>query len=220
MQSTSANRKKYYGPFHALFVISQEEKKEPSDSLFSVLYAPQNLFPAVAYYSMSAMVRYSSTYFIENELGLDSTFSPFLYRLSQIACLGVEAFVLCPLELARKRLFAQRITSNDSSKGSASQIVDSSVQTHNVPYSGVLQCLASVIEEEGTVSKPKRPKNVSKADWTAIYGQENDNDGSDTWKRAKGYLNGFSSLFRGFWPRYASMLVLYISDEISNDDQW
>ena len=218
IQSSANSRKKYYGPFHALFVISQEEKKKPEESIFSVLYASKNLLPSIAYHSIGATIRFTSTYIIESELGLDSTFSPFLYKLSQLAFLGVECFLLCPLELARKRLFAQKLAVSNESK--SSPIVESNVQTHNEPYRGVLDCIVSVINEEGRVHRSKRPKNVSKADWTKITGENPNDNSSESWKAAKGYINGFSSLFRGFWPKYASMLVLYISDDISNDDQW
>ena len=213
------NRKKYYGPFHALFVISQEEKKSVQDSIFSVLYSPTNLLPSIAYYSISAMLRFSSIYFIESNLGLDSTFSPLMYKLSQICCLGVEALLLSPMELARKRLFAQKLGPciEDSSKRPL--MVDSSVQLHNEPYTGVLNCMISVIEEEGKPDRPKKPKNISKADWIAIHGEENESPAT-TWTTTKGYWKGFKSLFRGFWPRYASILVLFISDEISKEDQW
>ncbi|KAJ3274209.1 hypothetical protein HDV01_003282 [Terramyces sp. JEL0728] len=211
VQSNSHKRKKYYGPFHALFLIAQEERPYPNSSILSTLYTAKSLIPTALVYTISPLIRYGSVCFIEQELGLDTTFSPVLYKLAQACCLGVESLVMAPIELARKRLQAQRIDAQTSQQG-----LDSCIETSDKPYTGILDVLISVVKEEGP-RKPQKNKNISQQDWQSVYGNvEQEKEG--TWKTLVGLGQGLTSLYRGFWPRYFSSLILFVSEEITKEE--
>ncbi|KAJ3315343.1 hypothetical protein HDV04_003736 [Boothiomyces sp. JEL0838] len=213
VQSNNHKRKKYYGPFHALFLIAQEERQSPHSSILSTFYSVKQLIPTALVYTISPLIRYGSVCFIEQELGLDTTFSPVFYKLAQICCLGVESLVMAPIELARKRLQAQRL---DATTATTQQSLDSCIETCDRPYTGILDVLISVVKEEGPRKKGKS-KNISQQDWQSVYGNV-EQEKESNWKTLVGYGQGLTSLYRGFWPRYFSSLILFVSEEITKED--
>ena len=56
-QSLAPNRKKYFGPFHALYVISREEKPTPSASILSTFYSFQALFPTIILSTITPLLK-------------------------------------------------------------------------------------------------------------------------------------------------------------------
>lgn len=210
IQSSSRLRKKYYGAFHALYLIYQEH---PNSSFLSTFYPLQLVLPSAFVSSLSPLIRYWSVVFIESQLGLDDTFTPLLYKASQIGMLAVEAFVMTPFELARNRLFAQQ-------PKAILPPLDSCVELSDEYYSNAASCLKAVVKNEG--GQPGRPtlaKSISNEEWQKIYG------GGGTQKvKATGLLgsltgfgNGVCSLFRGFWPRYLVLLLRFAAEEINKE---
>jgi Mitochondrial carrier protein len=214
IQSGSAHRKKYSGAFHALYVIYNEERPSPSSVILGTFYHPRVLLPSFLIYSISPIIRYLSTSFIENELGYDSTFTPIMYNLCQLGMLAIEAFVTAPLELARSRIFAQRIDGKISH-------VDNCIETSHQSYSTPFDCLQKVVIQEGGRRKtgPKNSK-ISADDWQNIYGGGSTNPGESDGLLFKiaGYGQGLASCFRGFAPRYCALVVRYISQEINKEE--
>ncbi|KAI8902831.1 mitochondrial carrier domain-containing protein [Globomyces pollinis-pini] len=225
VQSSGHQRKKYFGPFHALWVISQEERPEPHSGILATFYSARLLIPSLLIHSISPLIRYGSICFIEQELGLDTTFTPVLYKVCQLLCLGVEALMMAPVELARKRLFVQRLDGFGQGKLKPATPNDSCIETYDEPYTGLIDCLNSVVKHEGgkgAIQKPQQLNNISTAEWQSVYGGGTSPSPSGAnkgmWNGMVGLGIGISSMYRGFWPRYASMLITFISEEITRDD--
>ena len=142
IQSGSVHRKKYSGAFHALYLIYKEERPSSSSGILGTFYHPRILLPSLLIYVISPLIRYLSTNYIENELGFDSTFTPIMYNLCQLGFLAVEAFVTAPLELARSRIFAQRIDGRVSTN-------DNCIETAHQSYMTPFDCLQHVVIQEG-----------------------------------------------------------------------
>jgi hypothetical protein len=138
-----------------------------------------------------------------------------LYKLAQIAFLGVETLIMCPLELARKRLFAQRVDFSKTNDLS----MKCRIETRAEPYSGVLSCLYSVTREEGGAKVNNEIiSQISKDDWRSIYGNGQESKKDGFFESLRGIGKGFASIYRGFWPRYLGNIALFISNEIKEDD--
>ncbi|KAJ3369044.1 hypothetical protein HDU91_000122 [Kappamyces sp. JEL0680] len=233
-QSLSPHRKKYFGPFHALYTISLEERPTPHAGVLATFYSISNLIPTMILRTISPLVRYASVSFIEHELGLDPSFNPLLYKLAQVALLGVEALLTCPFELARSRLYLQRqgqtqahsFADADTKAAPLPALpLDTCVETSHQIYSGTLDCLRSVVQTEGGMRPRRKPKNVtlSSDDWQNIYGGAGilKADAAPSWLHSvAGIGMGVSSVFRGFWPRYTALVIQFVSEEVNKDDMW
>ncbi|KAL2918533.1 hypothetical protein HK105_201934 [Polyrhizophydium stewartii] len=232
VQASSSSRRRYFGPIHALYSIANEERPSPSSSAFSTLYTPRVLIPSILVHSVGPFVRFFSARIIQDELGLDAAFTPVLYRLATLGFLAIEAAIVTPIEMARKRLQVQRLDAFRQSPNHAAsphatrtQAFDSVVETSATPYTGMLNCIGCIVAEEGGRRPVKRRQhmggNLSSAEWQDVYG------GGGGEKPATGVVEslgrlakGISTLYRGFWARYAATVILYASSEIAREDGW
>ena len=176
-------------------------------SLLGCLYSPRVLMPTVLVYLVKPIIRLSAQVFIEEEWGFDRHFYPLVYHLLRIAGLGLESLILAPFELARKRMFIQKLD-HFSSQNSTSHIpFETIVETHHFPLTGVFHGFGAVIAQEG--GKPLKTYHMNEKDLASIYGNQ--------MAYKYGYGSGISSLFRGFWPHFLANTVDYISQEINHD---
>jgi hypothetical protein len=215
VQSNNQKRKMLYGPFHALYQIAKE-----NHGVFNSFWFNKHLLPTMFTYGLGAGIRYASVFYIENELGLDSTFSPVLYKLAQLAFLGLEVFLLTPLELARKRLFVQRF--NYSGDVADAVTIDARVETQEIAYSGVINCLYNVVKNEGGADVDiEATQLISKDDWRSVYGNAQDEKPKNgIFHSFRGFAKGVGSMYRGFWPRYVSRAIIFIADDIKNETRF
>ncbi|EGF79516.1 hypothetical protein BATDEDRAFT_35418 [Batrachochytrium dendrobatidis JAM81] len=236
VQATGSSRRKYFGPIHVLHNMANEERPTTFSTAFSTLYQPRILLPSVLVHTAGSFVRFFSSRIIQEELGLDPAFSPIMYRLATLGFLALEAAIVTPLEMARKRLQVQRIDAFRRSpnpvaspNSSKSQTFESVVATSSTPYTGLFNCIYSIIFEEGgrrPISiKSKKNLNLSASDWQDIYGGGGSHSGPQKqsggiWTSMVNFSKGISTLYRGFWARYATTIVLYVSNEISRDDNF
>jgi hypothetical protein len=234
LQSLAPGRKKYFGTFHAFYQIAKEEHDARKSFLYP-FYNIRSLIPTMLYNTVSPLIRYLSTRCIEEQLGLSSNFNPILYKASQILFLGIEAFITCPLELVRSRIFACPTKTKSSNRSTQQQDhIDisnmpsiSCVEMCPSPPSGILDCLFTVVVHEGGRSGHSKPRTnkISIDEWESVYGgggQVGSGDGeTDTvMGKLQGYLRGIASLYRGFWPRYVALLIQFLSSEINKEDSF
>ncbi|KAJ1327191.1 hypothetical protein BSLG_010533 [Batrachochytrium salamandrivorans] len=231
VQATSSSRRRYFGPAHVLYSMASEERPTTFSSALSTIYTSRVLLPSILVHAAGAFVRFFSSRIIQEELGLDPAFSPMLFRFATLGFLAVEAAVVAPLEMVRKRLQVQRIDAfraspnpAANSNSSKAQTFESVVETSAVPYTGMFNCIGSIIAEEGgkrPISRTtKKTSNLSAADWQDVYGGGIEKPATGVWSSVTNLSRGIATLYRGFWARYASTVILYISNEISQDDGW
>lgn len=231
LQSLAPGRKRYFGTLHAFYQIAKEEE-ETGKSFLYPFYNFRTMIPTMLFNTISPLIRYLSNRCIEEQLGLSSNFNPILYKLSQIFFLGIEAFVTCPLELVRTRLFAHPSnpkpsqTQQDLNGISSSLPAIACVEMCPYPPSGMLHCLATVVLHEGGKSGHAKPttNKISIAEWESVYGggdvraASDDGGAGSVVGRLQGYARGIASLYRGFWPRYMTLLIQFLSSEINKED--
>ncbi|KAI8587242.1 mitochondrial carrier domain-containing protein [Geranomyces variabilis] len=239
VQPSSSNRKKYYGPFHALHGITTEEHTG-----LGSLYSLRHLIPSLIISGLSPLLRAVSKIIIQEELGLDPTFTPVLHHLATLALMAVEVGIVTPFEMARKRLQIQWLTPQGRASSQAPQAFETSVVVSPRYYSGIFDCISSIVAEEGGRSRRRRRrKRVPSAagganlgigtEWHQVHDLDGDYrmydvPGAARRQRDTGliasmgrFASGVRTLYRGFWARYATRVVVYAFDEISqNDDGW
>ncbi|KAJ3057007.1 hypothetical protein HK097_001491 [Rhizophlyctis rosea] len=300
VQPSTTNYKKYYGPFHALHNIAYE-----SPSGFLSLYSPRYLIPSIFVHGLAPLLRLASTHVIQEELGLDPTFTPVLYRIATLALMAIEVAVVTPLEMARKRLQAQRIggstrsvrrdTRRRKAEEEGQEVVEEKVEevqtfetcvvTSSKMYSGVLDCIGTIIVEEGGRSKKGRRRKRKPVvgaggaaggvgavpgasglggytpgsgldsyggnnEWQKVWGSSDPaaagvpglqpyptyssampvppelttpkktDSGGGMFGAVGRFVGGVRTLYRGFWPRYLSRVVVYAFEEIGRGDDW
>jgi hypothetical protein len=172
--------------------------------------------------------------FIQQELGLHPSYNPILYKLSQVLFLGVEALAITPIEMARKRLFVQRlnhvhitkktnITKAVQDNDFDSSAFDTCINVSQHSYSGMLDCLKSVANTEA--GKPKsiaKPSALSETDWRDVYGGSVDSNSESNqnsfYNKIIKFKKGIASVYRGFWPRYLSMVILFVGEEMTREE--
>ncbi|RKO88407.1 mitochondrial carrier domain-containing protein, partial [Blyttiomyces helicus] len=247
-QSSTSNRKKYYGPLHALHAIASEE----GQGIWG-LYSPRHLIPTLWLHALNPLLRYVSNHVVVTELGFDPMFSPILHSVATLVALAVETAIVTPLQLARKRIQLQRLASDPSLAPEPSSPRSSPPARNNNPrtrrpttenpypfsacvelaptrYTGVLDCAVSVVRGEGGRSRNHRRRRRTRsgrpvgAEWHRV--EDEDADVVDRFRAARarsadGYgaavgrvATGVQSLYRGFWPRYASTLITFAFAQI------
>lgn len=207
IQSSSNSSRRYYGPVHALIVITAEERPSPSSSLIYTLYNPRILIPTILVYSIGPCIRFLLTAWLEDELAIDPLTKPIVHSIASIVSIAIECIIVTPLELARKRIFAQPLDAFKRERTIQSHPIEGCIEMSPAPYTGVLNCLASVMSEEGGKLRKKIP--MSHEDRKVLYNSESSQNQST-------FGTGFRSIFRGFWTRYASALLehyTYPSDQ-------
>ncbi|KAJ3085121.1 hypothetical protein HK102_000297 [Quaeritorhiza haematococci] len=194
VQSSASHRKKYYGPFHALHAITQEE----SVGTIGSLYSARHLIPSLFVHALGPLVRVVSQYIITEELGLTSTFNPVLYKLATIAFMAAEVAVVTPFDVARKRLQLQKLTfprrtveaaypgatttasttptspttTTGSIATSGAQMFDTVVEVSSTLYRGVWDCIRCILTEEGVKKRKRRRLPGVGKEWEPIYGDQ------------------------------------------------
>jgi hypothetical protein len=187
-------------------VIAAEERASASSGMISTFYNLRFLVPTVFIYTAASLIRYGCINFIESELGIDSSLNPIMHQAGCILTIGLECLVVTPLELARKRIMAQPINAFRRDTEATASKLDTCIEVSRQPYTGVLNCIGSVASEEGG-RLPK--KKVASQDWEAVYG------GGTQPKSTFGV--GISSLYRGFWTRYAVALIDHYSPKLNQE---
>jgi fusion and transport protein UGO1 len=204
------DRKRYYGPFHAFYRILKDESTNVTS--IASLYNMRILLPSLLVYTISPLINVMTSQYIEQELGLDQDFTPLLYQTAKIAALGLESLIITPFEFARKRMFVQDINafktnlqSNDIEQSALVDTVtfETCIETSPVVYTGIANCIVSVVQEEGG----KEQKISENEEWENVYGNVLPK------VRKSPYGQGVFSLYRGFWTRYASSVIKYISND-------
>ncbi|KAJ3159583.1 hypothetical protein HDU86_001592 [Geranomyces michiganensis] len=243
VQPSSSIRKKYYGPFHALHGITTEEHVG-----LGSLYSLRHLIPSLLISGLSPLLRAVSKIIIQEELGLDPTFTPVLHHVATLALMAVEVGIVTPFEMARKRLQVQWLTPQGRASSQAPQAFETSVAVSPRYYSGIFDCISAIVAEEGGRSRRRRRrKRVPSGggggggranlgigtEWHQVHDLDGDYrmydvPGAPRRPRDTGliasmgrFASGVRTLYRGFWARYATRVVVYAFDEISqNDDGW
>ncbi|KAJ3005062.1 hypothetical protein HKX48_000885 [Thoreauomyces humboldtii] len=242
VQPSSSSLKKYYGPFHALHAVTTEE---PTG--FASLYSLRHLIPSLIISGLSPFLRLVSRMVIAERLGLDPTFTPALHHLATLALMAVEVGIVSPFEMARKRIQVQRMTLGTTDATRGPQAFSTSVQVSPRYYSGIMDCIASIVTGEGGRNRTRRPSlppvpspSASSShltfanEWHQIHDADADYRMYEaSARRARGgrstglvasvgrFASGVRTLYRGFWARYATRVVVYAFDEISQaDDTW
>lgn len=229
-QSTQSHKRRYFGPLHALYAIANEERPSNASTAISTLYSVQLLLPSILIHSIGPSLRFVLNRFIQDELGLDATFNPLLFRLATLGVLAIQSLVQTPLEMARKRLQLQRIDALrkpvDSTDGYRQKPFETCVETQPEAYTGITHCIWSIMQREGGVKSRKRRtftgNETINSDWSDIYGGGNEaSRSSNTFVgRVGGVCKGISTLYRGFWANYCSSIILYVSNDILNEEPW
>ncbi|KAJ3299324.1 hypothetical protein HK104_009349 [Borealophlyctis nickersoniae] len=167
-----SHSKKYYGPIHAIHAIAAEEPNG-----LSSFYSSRHLIPSVILHGLNPLLRLVSEHIIADELGLDPTFTPVLYRVATLAFMAIEVAVVTPLDMARKRIQVQKLgqihsrfrprrreSDGDADKASDTTSVASPsafepcVEVSSKHYGGVLDALKSIVAEEGGKAKKRKAK--------------------------------------------------------------
>lgn len=225
VQSTNPKTRRYWGPVHALFAITNSERPTQTSTFLGTLYTPRLIIPTFLVYSLSALIKYTAIHVIQNEFGVDPNEAPVIYRLLMVVAMAVEAAIVTPFEMSRKRILAQPINSfardaenmpNDLKSDGGRVGYAGCVEVSRDAYTGVFHCIGCILNEEGGRVPKMSTKSV--VDWESKYGKvvfdsaENEGKGRRKGKPRTGY--GVRSLFRGFETRFATSLVAYFGRDI------
>ncbi|KAI8846421.1 hypothetical protein BC829DRAFT_419169 [Chytridium lagenaria] len=223
-------QQKYYGPVHAAFSITAEE-----GGGFGALYATQHLIPTIVLHGARALLRVVSSRIISDDLGLNPDFNPVLHKMTVLLFMALEVGVVTPFEMARKRIQVQKLRASQRIAGEAYQPFRSSVEMAPRVYGGVWAAVYGIITEEGSVQRKRKSKarSVRKAqeaystpgagDWQDLYDLPADSPRrvrKGGLQRIGKYWQGISSLYRGFWARYASEVVRFAFQEMREGEEW
>ncbi|TPX56424.1 hypothetical protein SpCBS45565_g08415 [Spizellomyces sp. 'palustris'] len=231
VQPSQSHRKKYYGPLHALHAVATEEGRG-----FSSLYSARHLVPSIIVHGLSPVLRIISKTIITDELGLDPTFTPVLHHLATLAFMAIEVGIITPIDMARKRIQLQRLSPSPARSGPADapQACETSVEVSPKYYSGIWNCIRSIVAEEGGKSKRRRRRRRHQStglasEWHQVHDHEAEYGLYDIPSHRRSntgfvasvgrFASGVRTLYRGFWARYASRVVVYAFDEISQSEE-
>ncbi|TPX62987.1 hypothetical protein PhCBS80983_g00154 [Powellomyces hirtus] len=231
VQPSVSQRKKYYGPIHALHAVTTEEATGLGN-----LYSLRHLIPSIFISGLSPLLRAVSKIIIADELGLDPTFTPVLHHMATLALMAVEVGILTPFEMARKRIQLQYLTHKGRLNQPQPQAFETSVQVSPRHYKGIFDCISSIVAEEGGRSKRRRRRKRNSAaalglgnEWHQVHDVDADYRMYDSMTRKPRdtglvasigrFALGVRTLYRGFWARYATRVVVYAFDEISQSDE-
>ncbi|KAJ3116026.1 hypothetical protein HDU96_010564 [Phlyctochytrium bullatum] len=231
--SVHAN-KRYFGPLHAAVAITAEEGGGTG-----AMYNMQHLGPTLLVHGIRAALRFATTRFITDELGLNPDFYPMLHKLAFLSIMALEVAIVTPIEVARKRIQVQKLKANLRVPGESYQPFRASVEMAPKYYNGLWSAIYGIISEEGPLRKRRKRGTKSRSwnrghadaanppsvgDWQDLY----DLPAEAAPRRVKKsgfqklgkFWQGVASLYRGFWARYAVEVVRFAFHEIRDSEEW
>jgi len=150
-QTSNPYYKKYKNSWHCLKTIAKEEG-------FSSIYFGYNLVPTLLYHSVIPLLKNSNRLIIERLLGISANQNPGKYALYELGLSSLELLISFPLETVRRRLQCQinpKIMNHSTN-------YSTKVAIRRTPYNGMVDCIKSIINEEGGESiKKNKKKNVN-----------------------------------------------------------
>jgi len=137
-QTSNKYYKKYKNSWHCIKTIAKEEG-------FKSVYFGYNLLPTLLYHSVIPLLKNSNRLIIERVIGLSASKQPGKYALCELGLNSLELLISFPLETVRRRLQCQinpkllNHSANYSTK----------VAIRRTNYNGMMDCIKSIIREEG-----------------------------------------------------------------------
>jgi fusion and transport protein UGO1 len=189
VQSAAPRHRKYGGLINGLSKFSAEEG-------YSTAFAAPILSASILYHGLVCFFKNSPPLIINRILGISGQDAPVLYALCELVINITELIVLLPVETARRRLFCQprpRILVDD-------RPFRPLVELRPLPYTGVIDCMKSVIAEEGGLRHRTRRGGRRRPSTDAVGGSRPWWDGF-----------GLKGLYRGvkehFWATVGLLVV-------------
>jgi len=146
-QTSNPYYKKYKNSWDCIKTIAKEE------GLKSV-YFGYNLVPTLLYHSIIPLLKNSNRLFIERLLGISASQQPGKYALCELGLSSLELLISFPLETVRRRLQCQinpKIMNHSTN-------YSTKVAIRGTNYNGMVDCIKSIIKEEGGESVKKNKK--------------------------------------------------------------
>ena len=188
VQSAAPRHRKYFGLFDGLSKLSAEEG-------LSTVFTPPILTASVLHHGLVGFFNSTPPLIISRLWGVSGQDAPVLYALCELLVNTVELIVTLPVETARRRLFCQprpRLLVDDRPFRTV-------VELRPLPYSGVWDCVTSIVAEEGGL---RRRRRAGRRRPSLTPGQ----DGRPWWD---GF--GLKGLYRGmkehFWATVGLLVV-------------
>lgn len=135
-QMSKSSPRKYRGVLDACGVIVREEGPK---ALFT------GMIPNIIQTFLTRIIRTAVPLFIERAFGVDA--DGFLFVFLELILGNVELLFTLPLETVRSRLQCQQATLRTTDAPFEKQ-----VETSKLPYTGMVDCLQRIVEEEGMLA--------------------------------------------------------------------
>jgi len=160
-QTSNPYYKKYKNSWHCIKTIAKEEG-------LSSIYFGYNLVPTLLYHSVIPLLKNSNRLVIERLLGISASKQPGKYALCELGLSSLELLISFPLETIRRRLQCQinpKIMNHSTN-------YSTKVAIRRTKYNGMMDCVKSIIKEEGGDSIKKRKKKINETNETDTSSEE------------------------------------------------
>ncbi|KAL1920234.1 uncharacterized protein VTP21DRAFT_1380 [Calcarisporiella thermophila] len=214
IQTSISPHKKYRNTIHCLRTVIAEEG-------LAHLYLGPHLVPNVLYHILIPLLGKLFPLIIDRWLHTTAADAPVLYGLAELLLNTMSLLITLPLDTVRKRLHCQ--PHPYSSALLEEKSFKSMVQLSPRRYAGLLDCLGSIIAEEGeqrvrTVKSTRRNLNeeFEGEEHTRIKMREEELRR----RRRKGWFSGWGvgGLYKGFSLHCATNLMLFFSQAVGGFD--
>ncbi|KAF8980113.1 hypothetical protein BGZ46_004606 [Entomortierella lignicola] len=200
VQSSDPRQRKYSGIFNCISTIIYEEG-------FTALWGGINLVPTILHHTITPLISNSIPLIIERVLNISPDDSPFTYEVAELCLEVLEILISLPIETVRKRL---QIQIQAKIPGKRYETV---VETRKRPYAGVIDCVYSIIREEGGARRKRRSKKLAHDD-------DEDNEPKIPWYGAW----GVRGLYTGLGLNLSGSLITFAIGSIAglevDSDDW
>jgi len=163
-QTSNPYYKKYKNSWDCIKTIAKEE------GLKSV-YFGYNLIPTLLYHSVIPLLKNSNRLFIERLLGISPSQQPGKYALCELGLSSLELLISFPLETVRRRLQCQinpKIMNHSTN-------YSTKVAIRSTNYNGMVDCIKSIIKEEGGESVKKNKKKNKNSENNNEFSSDEEN---------------------------------------------
>ncbi|ORX87153.1 mitochondrial carrier [Anaeromyces robustus] len=196
-QTSNPYYKKYKNSWHGIKTIAKEEG-------LSSIYFGYNLVPTLLYHSVIPLLKNSNRLVIERLLGISASKQPGKYALCELGLSSLELLISFPLETVRRRLQCQinpKIMNHSTN-------YSTKVAIRRTRYNGMIDCIKSIIKEEGgdAIEKKKKKNNEtdsSNEDETQENKNENKKIINKYYQKMNKNIKKVKGLYRGidlmFW---------------------
>ncbi|ORX57332.1 mitochondrial carrier [Piromyces finnis] len=194
-QTSNPYYKKYKNSWNCIKTIVKEEG-------LSSVYFGYNLVPTLLYHSVIPLLKNSNRLIIERLLGISANQNPGKYALCELGLSSLELLISFPIETVRRRLQCQinpKIMNHSTN-------YSTKVTIRRIPYKGMIDCIKSIINEEGGESSKKSKKNNINDDETAneeVYQHQKNKKISKYYQKLNKNVKKVKVLYRGmdlmFW---------------------